>query len=172
MMKGENNLKEMESKWKLIETKNRKNILTDLIEINIISLKKAKKEYTLNNNNEKAQWMLFLDNPESKEMQEIVKKNKDINDATIIVKEMSEDEKMQRLADLRLKAIMDEKAIRRYGHKKGIEAGIKKGKEEGIENGEKNKAIEIAKKLIIKGMSPEEIMELTGLSKEEINSIS
>ena len=32
---------EMETKWKLIETKNRENILTELLEINIISLKKA-----------------------------------------------------------------------------------------------------------------------------------
>ena len=32
---------EMETKWKLIETKNREKILTELLEINIISLKKA-----------------------------------------------------------------------------------------------------------------------------------
>ena len=43
---------------------------------------------------------------------------------------MSEDEKMQRLAFLRQKAIMDEKAIRKKGYKDGIEYGEKKGIEE------------------------------------------
>ena len=108
-------IEEMEAKWKLIETKYREKVLTDLLEINIINLKKAKKEYKKNNNNEKAQWMLFLDNPESEEVQAIMKENEEIKEAIVTVKEMSEDEKMQRLADLRWKAIMDEKAIKSLG---------------------------------------------------------
>ena len=38
----------------------------------------------------------------------------------------SEDEKMQRIADLRQKAIMDEKAIYEKGIEKGIQRGIGK----------------------------------------------
>ncbi len=120
-------IEEMEAKWKLIETKYREKVLTDLLEINIINLKKAKKEYKKNSNNEKAQWMLFLDNPESEEVQAIMKENEEIKEAIVTVKEMSEDEKMQRLADLRWKAIEDEKLIRRAGFKEGRKKGIIEG---------------------------------------------
>ena len=92
-------------------------------------------EYRKDKNNEKAQWMLFLDNPDSKEVKEIMKDNKEIEECVITVKEMSEDEKMQRLAFLRQKAIMDEKAIRRKGYKDGMKAGEKIGEKAGVERG-------------------------------------
>ena len=152
-------LEGMETKWKLIETKKREKILTELLEINIISLRKALREYEKNKNNKKAQWMLFLDNPNSKEVKEIMKENKEIEECVITVKEMSEDEKMQRRAFLRQKAIMDEKAIR----KKGYNDGMKKGKIEG--------KIEIAKKLIEEGKDIKYITELTGLEEKEINEL-
>ena len=155
---------EMETKWKLIETKNREKILTEQLEINIISLKKAKEEYRKDKNNEKAQWMLFLENPDSKEVKAIMKDNKEIEECVITVKEMSEDEKMQRLAFLRQKAIMDEKAIRRKGYKDGEKAGV--------EQGEKNKAIKIAKKLLEEGKNVEYIAELTGLEEKEIKELT
>ena len=148
-------IEEMEAKWKLIETKYREKVLTDLLEINIINLKKAKKEYKKNSNNEKAQWMLFLDNPESEEVQAIMKENEEIKEAIVTVKEMSEDEKMQRLADLRLKAIMDEKAIKSLGVKEGAEK-IK---------------VQIAKKLIIEGKDIKYISSLTELTEEEIKKL-
>jgi len=44
----------------------------------------------------------------------------------------------------------------------------KKGKEEGIKEGEKKRAIEIAKNLKLKGLSAQEIADLTELTKEEI----
>ena len=157
----------MESKWKLIETKNRKKILTDLIEINIISLKRAKREYERNRENKKAQWMLFLDNPESKEVREIMKENKDINEATIVVKEMSKSEQMRRLAFLRQKAIMDEKSIKRAGIKEGMKEGIKKGMIEGA----KKSKIKIAQKMLENGFKIEMIADMTELKNEEIEKI-
>ena len=68
---------------------------------------------------------------------------------------MSEDEELQWLAELREKWDLDERSARQSaidrgleeGMKKGIEAGRKVGIEQGIEQGEKNKSIEIAKKL-------------------------
>ena len=148
-------IKGMESKWKLIETKNRKNILTELIEINIISLKRAKKEYERDKSNKKAQWMLFLDNPGSKEVRKIMDENEDIKEATIIVKEMSKSEIMRRRAFLRKKAIMDEKSIRRAG----LKEGIKEGK------------IEIAKKMLENGFKIDTIANLTELKYEDIEKI-
>ena len=42
-----------------------------------------------NKNNAKAQWMLFLDDPNSKEVREIMEKNEEIKEATVVVKQMS-----------------------------------------------------------------------------------
>ena len=118
--------KEMETIWKLREEKNKEAVLTDAIEIHIISLNKVKNSYIENKTDLKAQWMLFLDDPNSKEVLEIMKKNKEIKEASVEVKKLSKDEKLQRLAFLREKAILDEKSI--YGA--GLEDGVKQGIEQ------------------------------------------
>ena len=53
------------------------------------------------------------------------------------------------------------------GIEQGIEKGIEQGLEKGIEQGIKN----VAKKMIVKGKSDEEIMSFTDLSLEEINAL-
>ncbi len=53
-----------------------------------------------------------------------MKENENLKEAVKKLDNLSEDEKMQRIADLRQKkAIMDEKAI----YEKGLEVGIEKG---------------------------------------------
>ena len=94
---------------------------------------------------------------------------------------------MQRIADLREKAIRDEKAIygrgieigeeqglkkgREQGIKEGKEQGIKEGKEQGIKEGRKQEAKrqkkETARKMLEMGMDIETIIKVTGLSKED-----
>ena len=123
-------IEEFETQWKLRETKNPQLVLTDKEEIVILELEKVRKAYEKYKDDKKAQWMLFLDDPNTEEVKEIMKKNKDIEEAVVTVHEMSEDEKLRRLAELREKAIMDEKAIRRAGYKRGLEAGRKDGMEE------------------------------------------
>ena len=168
-------IKEFETQWKLRETKNPQLVLTDKEEIVILELEKVRKAYEKYKDDKKAQWMLFLDDPNTKEVKEIMKKNKDIEEAVVTVHEMSEDEKLRRLAELREKAIMDEKAIRKAGYVHGMEEGLEKGIEKGKALGEKTgyeKAkIKIAKKLKEKGNSVDEIKEITGLSEEEINKL-
>lgn len=156
-------IKRMETIWRLTEHISKELELTDKIEIHIIELKKAKKEYNKDEKNKKSQWMIFLDDPNNEEVRKIVKENKDIEKATIEVIKLSEDEKMRKLAELREKAIMDEKAIYRAGLNKGIEQGIEQGKEQGI--------IKIVKTLKNKNYKIEEIIEITGLTKEEIENI-
>lgn len=57
------------------------------------------------------------------------------------------------------------------GIREGIEQGIKEGIEQGIEQGEKNKQIEIAKLMILKGIDMKTISECTSLTEEEIEKI-
>jgi predicted transposase/invertase (TIGR01784 family) len=57
------------------------------------------------------------------------------------------------------------------GFKEGIEEGIEQGIEQGREQGEKNKALEIARKLKEKGVDIDMICETLGLSKEVVKSL-
>ena len=114
-------IKRMETKWKLREENAKDLVLTDKIEIDIIELSKVRAEYEKNKQNKKAQWALFINDPNTKEVKEIMKENEDIEEAVVTVHKMTEDEKMRRLADLREKAILDEKAIRRKGYEDGME---------------------------------------------------
>ena len=88
-----------------------------------------------------------------------MEESKEIKEAVEKLDNLSEDERMQRIADLREKAILDEKAI----YAKGLYDGIKEGEEK-----LKKEKLEIAKKLKNKGLCIKEILELTGLTEEEI----
>ena len=184
-------LKEAETQWLLRCTKHPEIVLTKLMEFNIIEIGKAKNNYKVNKEDEKNQWMLFLDNPNSREVQEIMEKNEKIKEAVIEVKKMSEDEKMRRLADLREKAILDEKEIYKTGLHEGETIGIEKGKTIGLEkgkaigfqNGKKSGKIEgkiegetkakseIAIAMIKEKMSNEVIVRVTGLTVDEIEKL-
>ena len=176
-------IKEIETKWNLLEKNHPKLELTKLIEIRILELEKVKEYYRVNKKNKKVQWLMFLNEPNSKEVEEIMEENEEIKEAVIEVHKMSEDEKMQRLEFLKEKAIMDEKSSYRTGlHKgirdglkqgieKGIEQGMKQGMKQGVKQGVKQEKIEIAKRMLEKGMNLNSIMEITGLSKEEIEKI-
>ena len=78
------------SKWKIIDDEGRKIILTDLFELYIICLprlRKYSKEKILKD--KLAQWMLFIDDPESAEVKEIMKSNSDIKQAVQRLKKLT-----------------------------------------------------------------------------------
>ena len=54
------------------------------------------------------------------------------------------------------------------GMKEGIEKGMEKGREEGRAEGMSLRSLEIARKMLAKGMDEASIMEMTGLTAEEI----
>lgn len=58
------------------------------------------------------------------------------------------------------------------GLKQGIEKGIKQGIKQGIEQGKTEETKMIAKKMLEKGIDKKEIIEITGLSKEELELLS
>ena len=171
--------KKMETIWQIVEKNHPKTILTNKFEIHILELEKVKEEYKKNKENKKAQWLLFLDDPETEEVKEIMEKNEDVKEAVIEVRKLSQDEQLQREAELREKAIMDEKAIYQAGLDNGKEEGRAEGRAEGHEEGRAEgekightKAIkEMAKKLLKQDMKIETIAEITGLTIEEIEKL-
>ena len=131
----------------------KKLILTDKFELDIIELLKIK-----GRENEKDQlldWLIFLENPESERVTRKMEENENLKEAVEKLDRISEDEKMQRIIELREKAIRDEHAI----YAKGVDDGIEKG------------IMKIAKSMLKKGMNVSDIIEITGLTKEEIEKL-
>ena len=177
-------------KWQIRDDQSGKKVLTDRLEISIIELPKAKRIYEKDKKNRIGQWMMFLDNPNKEEVIQIMGENEHIRKAIDELEQVSGDEKLRRIAELREKAIRDEQAAMAYakehgyndgyeeGRKKGLEEGRKEGRKEGREEGRregkegiKQNRIEIAKKLLKKDIKLEEIEEITELSIEEIKQI-
>ena len=161
---------EYHSTWKIIETNSvKKLILTDKFELDIIELSKIK-----GRENEKDQlldWLIFLENPESERVARKMEENENLKEAVEKLDRISEDEKMQRIIELREKAIRDEHAIYAKGIDDGIEKGIQKGFEQGKNKGAKEKEIQIAKNMLREKASIEFIIKVTGLTKEEIRKL-
>ena len=53
-------------------------------------------------------------------------------------------------------------------YQKGMEEGMEKGRAEGMEEGMSQRSLEIARKMLAKGMDETSIMDMTGLTAEEI----
>ena len=153
------------STWKIIETKGRKRILTEKLEIDIIELPKI--EGKEKESGRLLDWLYFLENPRSRRVTEKMEESKEIKEAVEKLDSLSEDERMQRIADLREKAILDEKAIYAKGVDDGIKEGIKVAEEK-----LKKERLEIVKKLKNKGLNIKEISEITGLTETEIEKIN
>ena len=104
---------------------------------------------------------LFLTNDLSKLrgeplMNELVDSIKELNNDDDFVFRIDERERAEREYNARMQASQEK---------------IQKAEEKGLQQGEKKKAIEIAKNLKSMGLAVEQIIEATGLSKEEIESL-
>ena len=105
-------IEDLSTKWKIREVSKGEEIeLTDVFELYIIELPKAKRILEKDASNKLAQWMLFLNNPNEKEVAKIMNENKEIKEAMNELEEMSKDKELRRVAELREKAIRDEKMV-------------------------------------------------------------
>ncbi len=96
-----------------------------------------------------------------------MEKNKEIKKAQEELEYLSGDEEARRIAELREKAIRDE-----ITNLEGARAeGEARGKAEGEIIGEKNKSLEIAKKMKEENIPMEQIEKITGLTKKEIENL-
>ena len=142
------------SKWQIIETESSKKIkLTEKLEIDIIELPKIIGKETIND--KLLDWLYFLEEPKGERVTKKMEENKELKEAVEKLCTLSEDEKMQRIADLREKAILDEKAI----YAKGVDVGVKQ------------EQVKMIKRLIELNIDIKDIIKATGLSQEEFERI-
>lgn len=127
-------------------------VITDIFELDYIQLPKFQKQCK-KISSKLDEWLTFIVNEDQEAINMI--KNEKIKKAEKELKYLNGDAKTRRLAELREKAIRDEMAA------------IAKAKREGVKQG----IIEIAKKMKAKGFNIDEISEITGLSKEEIEKL-
>ena len=185
------------TRWQIREHELFSEILTDKFEIVIIELPKVEQAYLKDSNNLLLQWMMFLLNPESLEVSEIMEKNESIKVATKELELISEEEINQRIAELREKARRDDVALRQYGERIGREKAQKEFEEKIAELKEKarrddvalrqygerigrekaqkefdEKTNKIVKKLTELNFSLAQISEIIGLSPKQIEEIT
>lgn len=102
-----------------------------------------------------------------RELEELAMKDENLSAAFDTSEEISQAPETILAYQSRLKYILDEEA--RYID--GINKGREQGLEQGIEQGRKQEQIELVKKLLKRHETVEEIMDLLGLSREEIERI-
>lgn len=115
------NIPKFYSKWQLREEEYSSVILTEVLELYILELPKAKR-MKMQEERDIEGWINFLENPRNVVMEGMSEKNKvAIKKAKKVLEKISKDENEIYLAHLREKHIRDQKAIEEYGYDKGLE---------------------------------------------------
>ena len=122
-------INKVHTKWQIRELEYFEKVLTEDLEIHIISLPKARKQN--DRSNELLQWLAFLDNPNREGVMEMKKKNQDIADDLWKLEEISEDEKLRKIAEVRERWERDELSAQDYWKESGLAEGRKEGKKLG-----------------------------------------
>ena len=143
--------------WNLREKDFPDVILTNDIEMHILEIPKIDDNEMLKD--ELVQWLRFIKEPENEEVHKFMKENKFLRQARKELAYLSGDPDFQRLLESRAGFLRD------------METERKVAREEGLEEGEKQKQLEIAKKLKDLGVKVDVIIKSTGLTKEEIEKI-
>lgn len=148
--------------------------LNNIVEYYYIELEKFRK----NNPNMKEpinQWLAFIDMEREDLLDMATKENKIIKEAKKSYNILTGEAEIKRLAEIRLMSDMEEQAAlssaRQRGTEEGLKQGIEEGLQQGIEKGQKDALYNIAKQLLNKGFSINEIKKLTNLSENEIKSL-
>ena len=95
---------------------------------------------------------------------------KGIEKAIERLEKMYFDEQEQEIYEAERKRIMDKKEEIKTAEEKGLERGIEKGLEKGIEKGVKKGQVNSAVKLLKKGYSEEEVIELLEINQAIIEA--
>ena len=148
-------------------------MLTDYFEIAIIELPKAVKAYEKTPNDELLQWMMFLQNPEEKEVTRIMEENEDIKEAKEELERISQDDILRRKALSRIIDTADRlqfeddlKEAKEEARKKAEKALV-----EGKTEGKKEKTREVIQNLKNMNLTKQQIAQAVGLDEKQIEEI-
>lgn len=143
--------------WNLREAHCRDVILTKNIEKHILEIPKIKESEMTKD--ELVQWLKFIEDSKNEEVQKFMSENKYLEQAKKELEYLSGDPSFQAEVEARAGMLRDIHSMKYKSH------------EDGKTEGKIEEKKEIAKKMKVKNMSVEEIAELTGLSKGEIENL-
>jgi predicted transposase/invertase (TIGR01784 family) len=160
-------------------------ILTNSLEIHFINMVKWRN--MVNKNFSAAplnMWLAWLDKMRKPELaEEAVQMDSRIAAAEACLQELSNDERLRNVIEMREKAQLDWNSSINYAHREGLAEGRAegeakgrvegeaKGRTEGRVEGETETRIETARKALAEGLPSEVIQKITGLSLEEISKL-
>jgi predicted transposase/invertase (TIGR01784 family) len=131
--------------------------LTDILEVHFLELPKLFENEVLKDANDPiVQWMQFIDAKSKGVMEMLAEKNNDIKKAYDLLQIISKDDKARMVYEAREAELRDQLTR------------LKSAEEKGIEKGANEKTIKIAEKMIKRGDSIEDIIELTELTRDTI----
>jgi len=147
---------------------------TDLIEIHTLELPKLPETA----DNYLWHWLRFLRAESKEDLDMVAQASPKLQKTVVKLLELSEDEEARMIYEAEVKAARDERARMRGAFEKGMLQGKTEGKTEGkiegkIEGkteGRVESKLEIAQKLLKKKMPIEDILEITGLSRDDIET--
>lgn len=110
---------------------------------------------------------MFLNDPNESEVSQIMEENREIKEAMDELEKISKDKELRRIAELREKAIRDEKNGLRHAREEGMKEGIKEGMKQGMEK----KIEEVTKRMLKLNIPMQDIINTTDLTEEQILNI-
>ncbi len=167
------NIEQYKTKWQIQEEK-LKIKLTDVFEIDIIELSKAKRQLmqgTFEEPKDIKDWVTFLINPKELEESEMEEMSEEVKKAYELWQSLNLNQEERERAEERFMEIASTEDAIKYECKLARKKALKEGRKKGIEEGKNKKQKEIAKKLLKIGIDIDKIMEATGLNEEEIKKL-
>jgi predicted transposase/invertase (TIGR01784 family) len=137
---------------------------TNLTEINTLELSKLPQD---TDSSELWDWMKFIKSDDEEVLNMLAQRNPQISKAVGVLKELSADERTRMLYEQREIARRDMVSRMDGARREGIAEGMEKGMEKGLEEA----TATIARKLLMRNRPIGEIVEDTGLTIEEIESL-
>jgi predicted transposase/invertase (TIGR01784 family) len=136
----------------------------DSMEIHFLEIPKLRED----DGSQLYNWMKFFAATTKEEFMSVAQTNPAIAEAWGTIIELSGDERIRAIAESREKALMDMRSIRREGLQEGREEGLQEGLQKGRQEGRQGERVDIAKNLLRKNLSIEDVAEITGLTDEEV----
>ena len=134
-------------------------VITDKIQLYYLQLPKFLKQKE-KKKNKLAQWLYFISQQDKEGLSMAIEENDKVAKAQKQLEEILSDEGIVEVLEMRLKTKLDKNTALDNAKKQGLEQGL----EQGLKQGKK----ETAKNMLKKGFSINDIIEITGLTEEEI----
>ncbi len=167
------NINSYHTMWNIREKEFSSFVFNEDVTIHLIELpkyiKQKKKNKKIN------PWLEFLIEPLGEGVEEAMRTEEELRKAVELLKILNSDEEVRTIAEAEVYAEMDRRSelnfVRQQGEKRGERRGERRGEKRGEKIGEKRAIEQIANNLLNKGMSTEDIIQITKIDEKLLKKI-